>query len=236
MFIGHQAAGFALKRFAPGVSLGWLFLATSVPDLLWPPLILAGVEHVRIQKGFTAVNFLDMWDYPWSHSLATNLLWGVLLGLGYWAMKRDHRGAIVLGFGVLSHWLLDYISHVPDLPLYPNGPKVGLGLWNSIPATIAVESSLFMLGVLLYLRTTVPTGKVGRIGLAGLVALLALLYAGSVNGTAPPNTTVLAYTGFANWLWVFWAAWVDRNRAIFVKRAGSASISKLQLEGRHIGA
>ncbi len=213
MFIGHQAAGFVFKGFAPKVNLGWLMLAASLPDLLWPPLILAGVEHVRIQKDFTAVNHMDMYDYPWSHGLAANLAWALLLALGFWLVRRDRRGALVLGLAVLSHWLLDWISHVPDLPLLFDGPKVGLGLWRSLPLTAMVELSLFLAGVLVYLRGTRPLDTVGRIGLWVLVALLLLLYVGSLKAPPPPNARVLASTGFIGWLWVFGAAWVDRHRA-----------------------
>ena len=136
MFLGHPAVGLASKRSVPHISLGLLFRAPMLLDFLWPVFVLLGLEHFRIDPGNTAVTPLDFYDYPWSHSLLMAVVWSVLFGAIYFALRRDARGASILGAGVLSHWVLDFVTHRPDLPLYPGGPKVGLGIWNSMAATV----------------------------------------------------------------------------------------------------
>src|SRR5690606_6539393 len=136
VFIGHFGAGFAAKRAAPRVSLGWLLVAAQFLDLLWPTLLLFGVERVAIVPGATAVTPLEFVHYPVSHSLAAVAGWALLLGGGYWALNRGGRAvgraAAVLAALVVSHWLLDALVHAPDLPLTPVGDaRIGLGLWQS---------------------------------------------------------------------------------------------------------
>jgi membrane-bound metal-dependent hydrolase YbcI (DUF457 family) len=212
VFVSHLAAGFAIKPVAPRVSLGWLIAAATLPDLLQPLLLLTDCEHVRIDPGNTAFVPLDLWDYPWSHSLVTNLGWGLLLGIAYFSIRHDLRSLIALPLGVFSHWLLDFVSHRPDLPLWPGGPVVGLGLWNSIAGTLVVETLLFVGGVMLYLRVTRPRDQVGRWGLVALLGLQTLVFAANAQGTAPPSVAVVAWAGMAGWLWVFWGAWIDQHR------------------------
>ena len=144
MFIGHHAAAFAAKGVAPRISLGTLFAATMWLDLVWPVLLLTGAEHVRIDPGNTAFTPLDFVSYPITHSLVAVLGWGLAAVILYRIVRRPWREALVVGAGVVSHWLLDFLTHRPDLPLWPGGPKVGLGLWNSVPATIGVEVLLFV--------------------------------------------------------------------------------------------
>jgi hypothetical protein len=135
-FIGHFALGFAAKRAAPRISLGVLFAAAQFADLLWPVLVAVGVEKVRIDPGNTAFTPLDFVSYPFSHSLLMIVIWGALCGLLY-------NNRILFGL-VISHWILDFLTHRPDMPLYPGGgPKFGLGLWNSVPATLAVEVLMY---------------------------------------------------------------------------------------------
>src|ERR1700677_267927 len=143
MFIGHFAVGFAAKKFAPRSSEAVLLTAPLLADLLWPVFLLLGWEQVRIDPGNTPFTPLDFVSYPISHSLLTACGWGALVGLVYWAVTRCGRGAVVIGLSVVSHWVLDYVTHRADLPLYPGGPRVGLGLWNSVPATIAVEVAMY---------------------------------------------------------------------------------------------
>src|SRR5438552_173444 len=133
MFIGHFALGFAGKRAAPRISLAVLFIAVQWADLLWPVLLAAGLEQVRIDPGNTAVTPLDFVSYPYSHSLAMLVLWGVVLGLIYRISTGTNGSAVaVLALLVVSHWVLDFLTHRPDMPLYPGGPTFGLGLWNSM--------------------------------------------------------------------------------------------------------
>ena len=212
MFIGHHAAGFAAKRLAPDVSLGTLFAATMWIDLVWPILLLAGVEHVRIDPGNTAFTPLDFTHYPITHSLLMVIGWSLAAAILYRVLCGSMRSAIVVGACVLSHWVLDFVTHRPDLPLWPGGPKVGLGLWESVPATMLVELALFIAGLVLYLRTTTPRDRTGVIALWALVGFTLLIYATNLTSPPPPNATMIGYVGLAAWLFVPWGLWIDRHR------------------------
>lgn len=211
MFLGHFALAMSAKKIAPQASLGTLVLSAQFADCLWPVLLLLGLEQVRIVPGITRVTPLDFISYPISHSLLLQLVWGFLLGGAYFVWRRDIRAALVVAVLLPTHWLLDYFAHRPDLPLYPGGPKVGLGMWNSLPLTLLVEFGLFLIGLLLYLRATRSKGS-GSYALWSFVLFLAAVYAASVLGPPPPNVRVVALSALALWLTVPWAAWADRQR------------------------
>jgi len=214
MFIGHFGLGLGAKMAAPSVSLGTLFMASQFADLLWPTLLLLGIERVVVQPGITAMTPLNFVSYPYSHSLLMLCLWGVAVGGIYAALRRAPLvAAVTLALLVVSHWVLDFITHRPDLPLTPTGStRVGLGLWNSIPATLAVEATIFAIGLALYLRATRARRRAGTIGLWSLVAFLLLIYAASTFGPPPPTAAAVAWSAQAMWLLVAWAYWLDRNR------------------------
>jgi hypothetical protein len=213
MFIGHFGIGFGAKAVAPKVSLGSLFLAAQFIDLLWPTFLLLGIERVRIDPGTTNIAPLDFVDYPFSHSLLAVFGWAVLVALVYQVLKRYRRGAFVLGVLVISHWLLDAVVHRPDLPLYPGSTRlVGLGIWSSLTATLAVELLIFAAGVWLYLRATEPSDVIGMWALRVLIIFLLLVYFANLFGDPPPNVTALAWVAQAQWLLVAWGYWVDRHR------------------------
>jgi len=215
MFIGHFALGFTGKRAAPRVSLGWLVVACQWPDLLWPVLSLLGMEHFRIAKGDTAFTPIAFDYYPWSHSLLMVVIWGVALGILYLWRSGDRRAAMILGVLVVSHWVLDWITHRPDMPLTPsNDHRFGLGLWNNIPATVAVEVVIYAVGVWLYARTTEGVDRIGRWGLWVLVAFLLVVYATNLTSPPPPSTLAVSVTAFSLWLLVAAAEWIDRHRRI----------------------
>ncbi len=215
MFIGHFAVGFMAKKAAPAVSLGSLFLACQLADLVWPALVLAGVERFEIRPGITVVTPFDFVHYPWSHSLIALLVWGAALGLAYKLLRRSAWAApVVLAVVVVSHWVLDFISHRPDMPLTPTGPeRLGLGLWNSLPATLAVELLLFGIGVAVYQRSTVPKDRTGTLAFAGLVVFLLVIYFANLFGPPPPSVAVVAWSALAMWLLVAWGYWIDRHRS-----------------------
>ncbi|RPH36260.1 hypothetical protein EHM92_04810 [bacterium] len=212
MFIGHFGVAFGSKRIVPTVSLGTLILAAQLLDLVWPILLLLGVEHVRIDPGNTAFTPLEFYDYPITHSLLLVLVWSLLFAGVYYGIRRGWKGAIVAGCAVLSHWVLDFITHRPDLPLFPWGQSyAGLGLWNSIPATIIVEWAIFIAGVALYATATSPLDRIGRYAFWGLVAFL-VLSAIAAMGSVPPDAKVVAVTSLLLWLLVPWGYWIDRHR------------------------
>lgn len=226
MFIGHFGVGFGAKRAAPRTSLGTLFLSAQFVDLLWPVLLLVGLERVEIRPGVTRVTPLDFVSYPISHSLVLVICWGVLFGVMYAVIRRYRAGALVTGAAVVSHWFLDAVVHRPDLPLAPVGTvKVGLGLWDSYGATIAVEGVVFAVGLLLYLRCTVATDRIGRYGTAALAVLLLGIYAANLAGPPPPSVRMIAWAGQAQWLLVLFGYWIDRHRRVEIPRGGGRRLA-----------
>jgi membrane-bound metal-dependent hydrolase YbcI (DUF457 family) len=215
MFIGHFALGFAAKKWAPRQSLAVLLIAPSFVDVLWPLFCALGIESFHIQPGNSAYQPLVFDSYPWSHSLLMGIVWGALFGAVVYALSKDRAGAIVTGLLVVSHWVLDFVSHVPDMPLWPGGPKLGLGLWNSIPATIVVEGLLFVAGVAIYLRATRARDRIGYFGIRAYILFLAVLYAASSNGAPPPSARIVIIVGLlapAVFTPVAW--WADRHREV----------------------
>jgi len=213
MFIGHFGVGFAAKRVDSQPSLGTLFLASQFIDLLWPVFLLIGLEKVIIDPGNTAFTPLDFVYYPFSHGFLSVLLLSVLFGAIYFFLKKNFKTSIVLGALVMSHWVLDLITHRPDLPLIPGADlKVGLGLWNSVILTIIVEGFIFLAGVYLYLKTTHAENKKGSIGLWSLVIFFIIVYLLNVFGSPPPSTNAIAIVGLFQWVLIIWAYWIDKNR------------------------
>ena|SRR5687767_9916267 len=212
MFVGHYGLAFAAKRVAPRASLGTLFLAAQFVDLVWPILLLSGVERVRIAPSDNPFLRLVFEWYPWTHSLVTGLVWAGLFGALYLLRRGDRRTALVVGALVLSHWVLDWITHVPDLPIYPGGPVTGLGLWRSFAATIAVEAVIFALGVASYAARTKPVDRTGRYGFWGLVAFLVVITFANAYSPPPPNVNAVAWGSLAGWLLPLLGWWVDRHR------------------------
>jgi len=214
MFLGHFGVGFGAKALQPRVSLGTLFLAAQLADLVWPTLLLLGIERVKIVPHFTATNAFDFVYYPFTHSLLSELVAGLLLGLLYYLVKRNAKEALLVGLLVPSHWLLDVVVHTPDLPLYLGpSPLFGFGLWNQVALTQVVEFALLGAGLWLYMRRTTARNGKGRYGLLGLVAFLVLIHVGSLFGPPPTSVEALGWSGQLFWVTVLLAYWVDHNRA-----------------------
>jgi len=214
VFIGHFAVAFAAKKVAPQRSLATLIAAAQLLDLIWPVFVLAGIETVRIdaaaQSPFLRLRFVH---YPWSHSLVMAAVWGIAFALFCRARTGDGRGAAVVAVLVISHWVLDFVTHRPDLQLSPGvAGRVGLSLWTRPGATIAVEALSFAAGLAIYARATRAKDRAGIWGFWGFVAFLVLAYASSLAGGPPPNAQVVAASALVGWLLIPWIAWFDRHR------------------------
>ena len=223
MLIGHFAVAFAAKKFAPQTSLGTLFIAVLWADLLWPVFLLLGIEHARIEPGNTVVTPLDFISYPYSHSLVSLGIIALVWAVVYYGISNYPRGVLMLALGIISHWILDVITHRPDMPLGFVGVKVGMGLWNSLDGTIFVEAAMFIVGVFLYLRTTKSRDWKGIVGLWTLLAVLAGIYYANLFGPPPPSMEAIAIAGNAGWLFVLWAFWIDRHRQFRPLKKGLGS-------------
>ena len=213
MFIGHYAVGFAAKRLEPRLSLPVLLAAPQLLDLLWPVFVLAGVEHVEIAPGDTAFTPLRFVSYPWSHSLLMAVVWGAAFGAVVRVRGGSMRGAAIVAAVVVSHWVLDFATHRPDMPVWPGGgPMLGLGLWRSVPGTLIVEIAMYAAGVALYATATRAKDRTGTWAFVGLVAFLFAAYIGNVLGPPPPSATAVAASALALWLIPLWGVWIDRHR------------------------
>jgi len=222
MFVGHLALGFAAKRATPRVSLAVLLTASQLADVLWPLFLALGLEQVRIDPGNTAFTPLDFVSYPYSHSLVTLIVWGLAFAAIYRAATgRNGRVFLVLAALVVSHWALDWITHRPDMPIYPGGAKYGLGLWNSVPMTMAIEGVMFAAGVWIYLQCTRPRDRIGRWGMIGLLALLVVVYVANATSSPPPSVNAIivgASIGAA--IMTIWSWWADAHREAILSREG----------------
>jgi hypothetical protein len=219
MFLGHVALGMAAKRAAPRVSLTVLVLAAQFADVIWPALVGLGIEQVAIDPGNTRVTPLNFISYPYSHSLLTLALWSVAFAPVF-GLSRGRRAVPILAALVVSHWVLDVITHRPDMPIVPQSEtKLGLGLWNSIPATMALEFAMYAAGVWIYLRSTRARDRIGSWGFGVLAAFLVVVYLANVFGPPPPSVSAVwigALVGAA--VMTLWAWWVDSHRRISVTR------------------
>jgi len=215
MFIGHFGIGLAAKSVAKETSLGTLFLASQFIDLLWPSLLLLGLEAVKIAPGATRLTPLEFSHYPISHSLLSVAVWAALFALFHFIIRRTILPALICAALVASHWLLDALTHQPDLLLLPGGTvKIGLGLWNLPILAIGLELLIFAGGLFLYLRTTKSDHRTGSIGFWALIVLLIIIYTGNIFGPPPPSVAAIAWTSQAQWLFIAWGYWLDKHRKL----------------------
>jgi hypothetical protein len=217
VFLGHFGLAMAAKRVAPAPSLGTAILAAQWADGIWPIFVLLGIERVAIVPGITQVTPLDFVSYPYSHSLVADVGWAAVFAAAYGTLRRNWRAAAWLAALVLSHWLLDVVAHRPDMPTWPGGPKLGLGLWNALPATLVVEFLLLLGGAWLYARSTKARDRAGSVSFAALVVVLAALFVAATFGPPPPSVEALAITGLLGWLFVAWGYWIDRHRTALAR-------------------
>lgn len=213
MFIGHFAVALGAKRAAPRIPLGLLIGAAIALDLIWPVFLLAGIETVRIDPGNTAFTPLAFLHYPWSHSLAMALVWGGVTAAVAFPRLRSSAAAALTGAVVVSHWVLDFVTHRPDLPLWPGGDVYGLGLWNSVPGTVIVEGLLFAAAAVAYASAFPARDATGRWAFRGFIAFVAVIWISGPFSPPPPSSTAIAVVGLLLWLFPLWASWFERHRA-----------------------
>jgi hypothetical protein len=216
MFIGHYGFGLAGKKIDKRPSLGAMFLAAQWLDLLWPMLVLLGVEKFTIEPGITVLAPLNFKYYPWSHSLLMAIGWGLLFAVIYYLATKNRKGSLLLGILVISHWVLDWFVHRPDLQLTPfSETRVGLGLWNYKWPAIIIEVLIFVAGAFLYLQCTRAKNKTGKWALWSLLLFLFVIHLVNTFGPPPPDVKTVAWMGLTQWLLVAWGYWADRNRESF---------------------
>jgi membrane-bound metal-dependent hydrolase YbcI (DUF457 family) len=212
MFVGHLAAALTGKTASRSTSLPWFIAAANLVDLIWPLLLLAGIERVRIDPGNTAFTPLAFESYPWTHSLLMGVVWAIALSALARRLGVAPAAARLIGLLVVSHWVLDFVTHRPDLPLWPWPDGVyGLGLWRSIPATFAVEGLMWIAGLALFLRVRRPRGAQGRLALWSFVLVSTSLWAVSPFTPPPPSAQAVAWFSLFGWSIVPWAWWIERT-------------------------
>jgi hypothetical protein len=215
MLVGHFAVAFVGKRIEPGLSLGTLVMAAMFADLLWCVFMIAGVEHVKFQAGKGAGNYIAALDVPLSHSLLMDVVWSALFAGIYFLLRRRRFAAFVLFSAVLSHWLLDFISHKPDMSLAPGSSShFGLGLWTSLPATIIVEGGFWVIAIVIYVRMTKAKGRLGFFVFWIAVLLWTLAWYGNIAGSPPPSDTAAIRSLVFFSLVIGWAYWTNRLRSV----------------------
>ncbi len=209
MFIGHFAVGLAAKKITPRTSLAVLFMACQFLDLVWPFAMLFGLEKVAVNRDLPTFNAMDLVDVAYSHSLGMALIWSFLFGSIVKYFSGSTRASIVTALVVFSHWILDYVTHIPDLPLWFDSQKVGLGLWKNAIATFSIETSFYALGIYLYLKTVAASQR-RTLLFWSLILFLFIIYLVNVFGPIPPENAPIMETAFGLWLFVIWAKYIEK--------------------------
>lgn len=200
MFVGHLAVSLGAKAVEPKAPLSALVAASFGLDLLWPLLVFAGIERVSVAPGSTAFMPLAFESYPWSHSLIMATVWGCVAGGLTYRITESRRISLLIGAVVVSHWVLDFVTHRPDLPLWPGGPRLGLGLWYSVPATIGLEGGLFLAAILIYMRRLRPRNRRGVWAFWTLVALTGVIWITQPWSPPPPSSNAVAAVALTMWI------------------------------------
>ncbi len=215
MFVGHYGPSFAAKALKKSIPISVLFLAVQLLDVFWSIFVLLGIEKVRIVPGITATNPLDLYYMPYTHSFDGALLWSVGAGIVYYLLRRKDglAAAALVGGAVFSHWVLDVLVHRPDMPLYDDSAKIGLGLWNFPVFAFVLELAVLFGGMYLYLRSTKPVTPIGRYGMPifgfAMLVLQAFLFFGPPpsSATGAAITALGSYFGLAGIAW-----WLEKKR------------------------
>jgi len=209
MFIGHFGLAFVGKKIKNPPSLAIMFIAVQLLDLLWPIFVLTGIETFTIEPGNTVLTPLNFTFYPYSHSLLMSVVWSILFATIYYVFTKHRNNSIFLGLLVFSHWILDFITHRPDLPLSPfSNTKLGLGLWNSPILEIILETGIFLIGIVIYV-THVKIKR--KLAFWLLVIFFLLVHFLNLFGPPPPSTIAVAWSANLMWIIVLWAWWLEKK-------------------------
>jgi len=216
MFVGHYGPSFAAKALKQSIPLWILFIAVQWVDVMWSVFVLLGIEKVRIVPGFTATNPLDLYYMPYTHSLLAAILWSLGAAVAYRAVPKlgNWVTAGIVGAAVFSHWVLDLLVHRPDLPLYDDTLKVGLGLWNYPVFAFALEAALLFGGMYLYVRNTRSVARGGRYGMWIFGIAMLGVQSTVFFGPPPPSdkaAAIMALVAYGVFAGV--AYWLERKRA-----------------------
>lgn len=212
MFIGHFAIGLLGKRKDPLPSLAMLFIAVQFLDLIWPVFVLLGIETLSIDPGNTKMTPLNFEYYPYSHSLLMAMVWSAVFGGIYFLFTKNKKGSWLLAGLVMSHWILDLITHRPDLPLSPfTEQKLGLGLWNLPVVAIPFEVLLFVTGIYVYLKNS---GSIRKTSFWILSGFLLLIYFLNIFGPPAPDPMAVAWSAMLMWIIIIWAWWIEKPKKV----------------------
>jgi hypothetical protein len=194
MFVGHYGVAFGAKPATPLVPLWVYFIAVQWLDVVWSILVLLGIEKLHIVPGFTEANPYDLYYMPYTHGLPGAIILSLLLGAMVATFVPRRRAAVFLTIAAaaFSHWILDLIVHVPDLALYDNSDKVGLGLWRHVAISFPLEIIVLVAGVWIFARALPPASRRGHIALRSFIALLVLVQVYANFGPPPPSETAMA--------------------------------------------
>ena len=207
MFVGHYSVAFAAKSERNRIRLWVLFVAVQLVDFIWAILVLLGIEKVRIVPGITAASPLDLYYMPYTHSLIGALIWSVLAAFVYKmtrGVNASRAAALIVGFAVFSHWILDLIVHRPDLAIYDDTWKVGFGLWNYKGLEFGLEIALLLGGLIIYLQRNSGISTARKAGIVVFALFMVLVQTTSTFFGRPHSsdravaiTALAAYTVFA---------------------------------------
>ncbi|SYZ73095.1 conserved membrane hypothetical protein [Candidatus Zixiibacteriota bacterium] len=218
MFIGHLGVGLALKRAEPRINVGWYLIAAEFLDILLFILIMSGLEQVHVSSPESSQKYMTF-VFPYSHSLIGSIFWSTLFGfLAAMIFHKWGKAKIALLFvaGVFSHFVLDFLVHPPELPLWGNSsPKIGLGLWNEIYFALLLELLILIFALVMYYRATMARNRLGKYGLGVLMGLITVLaFAGQLSGPPPGNAFQVALSSeFTIVVLIALAYWLDGKRS-----------------------
>ena len=210
MFVGHYGPAFLAKRADRTIPLWVLFIAVQFLDVLWAPFVLLGIEKVRIVPGITKASPLDLYYMPYTHGLIGAIVWSVVFALAYQLLARPTttRPSIIVGLAVFSHWVLDLLVHRPDLPLWDNSAKVGLGLWNAPAIELPLEALLLLGSIWWCYRDDLSRA----IGTFVFGVILVIIQIAGYFSPSPPSDMAVAMEAIVSYIVFAFVIWWLQDR------------------------